>query len=140
MNTLEIKTDSHGIAVITIDLKDRSMNVVSPEFMNEFDQAIDQVIEDENIRGAVVASGKSAFIAGADLLQLVDEIVPGADPRDAYARWSFLQQLYRKLETLVMDRGPKPDAPKPNATPTPGRTPKQPKPKPADEDAEFNDE
>jgi 3-hydroxyacyl-CoA dehydrogenase/enoyl-CoA hydratase/3-hydroxybutyryl-CoA epimerase len=99
MNTLEIKTDSHGIAVITIDLKDRSMNVVSPEFMNEFDQAIDQVIEDENIRGAVVASGKSAFIAGADLLQLVDEIVPGADPRDAYARWSFLQQLYRKLET-----------------------------------------
>jgi len=99
MNTLEIRTDSDGIAVITIDLKDRSMNVVSPEFIAEFDQAIDQVVGDDDIKGAVVTSGKSSFIAGADLLQVVDEIVPGADPKQAYARWSVLQQLYRKLET-----------------------------------------
>ncbi len=99
MNTLEIKTGNDGIALITIDLKDRSMNVVSPEFIAEFDQAIDEIAGDDNIKGAVVTSGKSSFIAGADLLQVVDEIVPGADPKEAYARWSGLQQLYRKLET-----------------------------------------
>lgn len=99
MKTLDIKTDSNGIALITIDLKDRSMNVVSPEFIAEFDQAIDQVAGDENIKGAVVTSGKSSFIAGADLLQIVDEIVPGGDPKVAFAKWSGLQQLYRKLET-----------------------------------------
>ena len=99
MNTLDIKTDSNGIALITVDLKDRSMNVVSPEFIAEFDQAIDQVAGDENIKGAVVTSGKSSFIAGADLLQIVDEIDPGADPKAALAKWSGLQQLYRKLET-----------------------------------------
>ena len=99
MNTLDIKTDSNGIALITIDLKDRSMNVVSPEFIAEFDQAIDQVAGDENIKGAVVTSGKSSFVAGADLLQIVNEIDPGADPKSALAKWSGLQQLYRKLET-----------------------------------------
>ena len=99
MNTLDIKTDSNGIALISIDLKDRSMNVVSPEFIGELDKAIDQVAGDENIKGAVVTSGKSSFIAGADLLQIVDEIDPGADPKVAFAKWSGLQQLYRKLET-----------------------------------------
>ncbi|MBT8103618.1 MAG: enoyl-CoA hydratase/isomerase family protein [Gammaproteobacteria bacterium] len=99
MKTLDIKTDNDGIALITIDLKDRSMNVVSPEFIAEFDQAIDQVADDESVKGVVVTSGKSSFIAGADLLQIVDEIVPGADPNQAYEKWSGLQQLYRKLET-----------------------------------------
>ncbi|MBT8089548.1 MAG: enoyl-CoA hydratase/isomerase family protein [Gammaproteobacteria bacterium] len=99
MNTLDIKTDGNGIALITIDLKDRSMNVVSPEFIAEFDQAIDQLAGDEKIKGAVVTSGKSSFVAGADLLQIVDEIDPGADPKVAFAKWSGLQQLYRKLET-----------------------------------------
>jgi len=99
MNTLNIKTDRDGIAVITIDLKDRSMNVVSPEFIAEFDQAIDQIVNDESIKGAVVTSGKSSFVAGADLLQLVDEVDPEADPKVAFNKWSSLQQLYRKLET-----------------------------------------
>ena len=99
MNTLELKTGSDRIAVITIDLKDRSMNVVSPEFIADFDQAIDQIVGDDNIRGAVVTSGKSSFVAGADLLQIVDEILPGADPKAAFEKWSGLQRLYRKLET-----------------------------------------
>jgi 3-hydroxyacyl-CoA dehydrogenase/enoyl-CoA hydratase/3-hydroxybutyryl-CoA epimerase len=99
MNTLELATGKDGIAVITIDLKDRSMNVVSPEFIAELDQAIDQVAGDDDIKGAVITSGKSSFIAGADLLQIVDEIQPGADPKVAFAKWSGLQQLYRKLET-----------------------------------------
>ncbi len=99
MKTIEINTDSNGIMLVTIDLKDRSMNVVSPEFIAEFDQVIDQLVSDEGIRGAVVTSGKSSFVAGADLLQIVDEIDPTADPKDAFARWSVLQQLYRKLET-----------------------------------------
>lgn len=99
MNTIEIKTDSSGIAVLTIDLKDRSMNVVTPEFLSEFDQAIDQIVADESIKGAVIASGKSSFNAGADLLDIVDEIDPGADPKEAFAKWGGLQQLYRKLET-----------------------------------------
>ncbi|MGI9247639.1 MAG: 3-hydroxyacyl-CoA dehydrogenase NAD-binding domain-containing protein [Woeseiaceae bacterium] len=99
MNTFEISTDSNGIALITIDLKDRSMNVVSPEFIDEFDQAIEQISGDESIKGAVVTSGKSSFIAGADLLQIVDEIDPAADPKEAYAKWSGLQLLYRRLET-----------------------------------------
>ena len=99
MNTIEIKTDSNGIALITVDLKDRSMNVVSPEFIAELDQAVDQISGDDSIRGAVLTSGKSSFIAGADLLQIVDEIDPTAYPKEAFDRWSSLQQLYRKLET-----------------------------------------
>ena len=62
-----VETDSDGIAVITWDSPDKSMNVIDQSVLEELDKIIDQVAGDEAIKGAVIASGKKAFGAGADL-------------------------------------------------------------------------
>ncbi len=99
MKTMQLNVDADGIAIITIDIADRSMNVLTPELIAELDSLVDRVIADEAVRGVVVTSGKDSFIAGADLMEILDEIDPDGDAVQAYRKWHGLQSAYRKLET-----------------------------------------
>jgi 3-hydroxyacyl-CoA dehydrogenase/enoyl-CoA hydratase/3-hydroxybutyryl-CoA epimerase len=99
MNTIDINIDGDGIAVATIDVKDRSMNVLTPEFMSELGEFVEQVATDDKIKGAVLTSGKDSFIAGADLMQLVNTFESGKRAEEVYADCRTLQQMLRRLET-----------------------------------------
>lgn len=44
-----------------------SQNLVSPEWIAEFDGAVTELAADENVIGVIVTSAKPAFMAGADL-------------------------------------------------------------------------
>ncbi len=99
MSNIEFSTDADGIALLLIDLKDRSMNVVGPDLVAELGELVTKVTDDDGIKGAVIASGKDSFIAGADLMEIVDEIDPTADPKDVYEKWGNLSMIYRRLET-----------------------------------------
>ena len=65
-----LDTDADGIALVTWNMPDRSMNVFTEEVMNELDRIIDQVVADAGIKGAVITSGKDSFSGGADLTML----------------------------------------------------------------------
>jgi 3-hydroxyacyl-CoA dehydrogenase/enoyl-CoA hydratase/3-hydroxybutyryl-CoA epimerase len=67
MEFLNLAVDADGIAVITLDNRQESVNLVSPEWIDAFIAAIEQVAADGNIRGAIITSAKSSFMAGADL-------------------------------------------------------------------------
>jgi 3-hydroxyacyl-CoA dehydrogenase/enoyl-CoA hydratase/3-hydroxybutyryl-CoA epimerase len=67
MKTLTLETDADGIATVTLDDASKPMNVVSPEWIEEFIETIERIAADPGIRGAIVTSAKSAFMAGADL-------------------------------------------------------------------------
>ena len=99
MKIFDYAVDSDGVAILTFDLEGRSMNVLGEEVIRKLDELIDQVVADESVKGAVIASGKPTFCAGADLLDIVDEIDPTADPKDVYEKFVPLQMVYRKLET-----------------------------------------
>jgi 3-hydroxyacyl-CoA dehydrogenase/enoyl-CoA hydratase/3-hydroxybutyryl-CoA epimerase len=51
-----VDTDADGIALVTWNMPDRSMNVFTEEVMNELDKIIDQVVADAGIKGAVITS------------------------------------------------------------------------------------
>jgi len=98
--TLKIETDSDGISLVIIDLPGQSMNVWNEALMREFAAWVDEFVADENVKGAVITSGKkSGFLAGADLRMLgSSDRAPGtgADPFDS----AFgLNRVLRKLET-----------------------------------------
>jgi len=99
MKTIKFEIDADGIAVLTIDVKDKPMNVITPEFMDEIAESADRIASDENIKGAVITSGKDSFMAGADLKELVDVFEQGRDIKEVYTWCRKLQQAYRKLET-----------------------------------------
>jgi 3-hydroxyacyl-CoA dehydrogenase/enoyl-CoA hydratase/3-hydroxybutyryl-CoA epimerase len=63
----KVETDADGIALVTWDMPDRSMNVFTLEVMDELEKIIDQVVADAGVKGAVITSGKDSFSGGADL-------------------------------------------------------------------------
>ncbi len=46
-----VETDADGIALVTWDMPDRSMNVFTEEVMDELDKIIDQVVADAAHQG-----------------------------------------------------------------------------------------
>jgi len=104
-----IETDADGIATVTWDSPEKSMNVFSVEVMDEFDALIDTWVADEAVKGIIITSGKSTFSGGADLNMLEDIAgeyqamlqSEGALPAKErlMERGSQMSWLFRKLET-----------------------------------------
>ena len=97
--TLHYKLDKEGIVTLTIDVPDRSMNVLTPELTREIAEYADKVSGDDKVKGVVIVSGKNSFIAGADLKDLVTAYDRGATLKQCYDWSQELSQAYRKLET-----------------------------------------
>ena len=56
-----------GVLVATIDMPERTMNVFSAELMDALETLMDRVERDVAVRSVVLTSGKTNFLAGADL-------------------------------------------------------------------------
>ncbi|PHR60107.1 MAG: 3-hydroxyacyl-CoA dehydrogenase [Robiginitomaculum sp.] len=76
MKHFSLEIDKDGIALVTFDSPGRSMNVLSSDVITEINEWVANIAEDDNIKGAVVTSGKSAFCAGADLAEMGSNFGP----------------------------------------------------------------
>uniref|UniRef100_A0AC34FXK1 Uncharacterized protein n=1 Tax=Panagrolaimus sp. ES5 TaxID=591445 RepID=A0AC34FXK1_9BILA len=64
LKTLSINVQD-GIAVVKLDVPDAKENSFTQEVANDFRKVVDQIQQDDNIKGVVVMSGKpNSFIAG----------------------------------------------------------------------------
>ncbi|HEX2017770.1 MAG TPA: 3-hydroxyacyl-CoA dehydrogenase NAD-binding domain-containing protein [Aurantimonas sp.] len=105
----KIDTDADGIALVTWDMPDRSMNVFTEEVMNEFDRIVDATAADAGIKGVVITSGKKgSFTGGADLKMLSGMFErfeakkrenPDAAIQELFDAAGRMSWLWRKLET-----------------------------------------
>ena len=97
MRHLKIEKADDGFATLILDNADESMNVVSDVFIAEMDEAIGQLKNDDAVKGVIVTSGKKAFMAGADLKQLVQ----GYGKLSAKQAYEFSQRataMHRAIE------------------------------------------
>ncbi|MGB3389499.1 MAG: FAD-dependent oxidoreductase [Pseudaminobacter sp.] len=103
-----VETDAEGIALVTWDMPDRSMNVFTEEVMDELGAIVDQVASDDAVKGAVITSGKETFSGGADLtmLQKMLSLFAAEQQRDhdkavrlLFDNVGRMSTLFRKLET-----------------------------------------
>ena len=109
MASFKLDVDSDGIALVTWDMGDRSMNVITMDVIAELGTVVDKVANDAAIKGVVITSAKPAFCGGADLTML--ESMRGLytdmvskQGEEAAAKMVFdesrkLSQLYRRIET-----------------------------------------
>jgi 3-hydroxyacyl-CoA dehydrogenase/enoyl-CoA hydratase/3-hydroxybutyryl-CoA epimerase len=90
-----------GILLATIDMPGRPMNVFSTDLMNSLERLLDEVATRPEIRGVVIASGKQAFLAGADLemVQGYTERAKRASDDELHTTCGRLGRLFRRLET-----------------------------------------
>jgi 3-hydroxyacyl-CoA dehydrogenase/enoyl-CoA hydratase/3-hydroxybutyryl-CoA epimerase len=109
MANFTFDVDADGIALITWDMADRSMNVINSDVIEELGKLLDKITGDAAIKGAVITSGKEAFCAGADLTMLermggiyANMVKNEGDEAAAafvFAESRKLSQLYRRIET-----------------------------------------
>ena len=93
--------DADGIALLTIDYPGKTMNVIDQAFMDSLSACVERVAADPTIRGAIITSGKDAFVAGADLIAMEANLDSmGDDPVEVLVeKCASLSQLLRRLET-----------------------------------------
>ena len=65
-----VETDGDGIALVTWDMPGRSMNVFTEKVMDELEAIVEAVAADENVKGAIIRSGKRDFSGGADITMI----------------------------------------------------------------------
>ena len=95
-NAITMNVGADGIAVATMDLPGRPMNVVNDELMTALAQVVERVAGDETIRGLVLASAKADFCAGGD----IDRMSKWQDPREPFDASMAMKAVLRRMETM----------------------------------------
>ncbi len=67
MKHIKYKLDADGIAFITWDVENSSVNIMNAETMPEFFERMEAALQDDAVRGIVINSDKNDFISGGDL-------------------------------------------------------------------------
>jgi 3-hydroxyacyl-CoA dehydrogenase/enoyl-CoA hydratase/3-hydroxybutyryl-CoA epimerase len=99
-DSIRFEVDGDGVALLTIDLPNANMNVFNGQLIDDLDTCVDRVLSDDAIKGAVITSGKPAFLAGADLNMLGGQ-AGGAEIslEEQFAGTFRLNSILRKMET-----------------------------------------
>jgi 3-hydroxyacyl-CoA dehydrogenase/enoyl-CoA hydratase/3-hydroxybutyryl-CoA epimerase len=99
-DTIQYTVDSDGVALLTFDLPGKSMNVLTPEVMQDLEALVEKAAADAAVKGLVLTSGKAgSFIAGADIKDMVTAYDRGITPREGYEFSYGLNRTLRKMET-----------------------------------------
>jgi 3-hydroxyacyl-CoA dehydrogenase/enoyl-CoA hydratase/3-hydroxybutyryl-CoA epimerase len=97
MRHLKIERSDNGVAILTLDNADAPMNVASDAFIAEMTDAIATLKADAEVTGVILTSGKKAFMAGADLKELV-QAFGTLTVKDAFAFSQRATAMHRAIE------------------------------------------
>lgn len=98
---IDLHIDADGIALLTIDQSGRSMNVIDWALADALSARLDELAARSALRGVILTSGKSSFMAGADLAIMADMApAPGVGLLQAAERIGRIGGVLRRLETL----------------------------------------
>lgn len=86
-----------GIATVTIDQKDRGLNVISTALSKALDECISGLAVDPAVTGIILTSGKSSFVVGADLAEICEFIALG--PQQGRPDLTLPSNQIRRMET-----------------------------------------
>ncbi|NGY07050.1 3-hydroxyacyl-CoA dehydrogenase NAD-binding domain-containing protein [Solimonas terrae] len=99
-NTIRFELSDDGIALLSIDVPDRPMNVLTPDLQAELAALVERVASSDSIKGAILTSGKvGGFVAGADLKDFVGAYDRGITAAQAAAISRDMSASLRRLES-----------------------------------------
>ncbi|MEM8658281.1 MAG: 3-hydroxyacyl-CoA dehydrogenase NAD-binding domain-containing protein, partial [Pseudomonadota bacterium] len=105
MTTFHYAVDADGVATLTWDQPDTSMNVMTRAGFEEFETLFDKAMADEAVKGVIVTSGKKDFAGGMDL-NVLASIRAEAGDNPAKGLFDFTMnghRILRKVERNLMD-------------------------------------
>ncbi|NYS23490.1 enoyl-CoA hydratase/isomerase family protein [Rhodobacteraceae bacterium 2376] len=105
MSDFHYSVDADGVATITWDIENRSMNVLSMEGLAELDAHIDTALGDDAVKGVIVTSGKPDFAGGMDLnvIARMKEMAGDQPEKGLFDGIMSMHATLRKIERAGMD-------------------------------------
>lgn len=94
MTAVKFELGADGVAVVTLDMPGRSMNVLNDELMGPYAEVLSKIETDPAVKGVVLTSGKKEFLAGADL----ENVYKITDPQVAFDLAEAFKSLLRRME------------------------------------------
>ncbi|WP_417808227.1 3-hydroxyacyl-CoA dehydrogenase NAD-binding domain-containing protein [Thioclava sp.] len=101
MADFKYELGSDGVAIITWDVPEKSMNVMSMEGFTLLDSFIDKALADDACKGVVITSGKPDFAGGMDLNVIAQMREGGAQA--IFDGVMSMHHVLRKIERAGMD-------------------------------------
>lgn len=96
-NTFTLQKQDNGVAILTMDVPNESMNTLKIEFGEEINAVLDDIENDTGIKGVVLISGKpNSFVAGADI-SMLDGCETAADA-ETIAKGG--QDVFNRIESM----------------------------------------
>ncbi|AUH34064.1 3-hydroxyacyl-CoA dehydrogenase NAD-binding domain-containing protein [Paracoccus tegillarcae] len=102
MTDFTMKKDADGVAIITWDVPNKSMNVLSMDGATALDGLIDDALADEAVKGIVITSGKKDFAGGMDL-NVIAGMKEQGGAQGVFDGVMSLHHMLRKIERAGMD-------------------------------------
>ncbi|MBO9467401.1 enoyl-CoA hydratase/isomerase family protein [Tropicibacter sp. R15_0] len=105
MTDFTMEKGADGVAVITWDVKGKSMNVLSTEALQALSDQVDDALADEAVKGIVITSGKDSFAAGMDLniIAKMKEMAGDNPAQGVFDGVMAMHGVLRKIERAGMD-------------------------------------
>ena len=88
-----------GILTLTIDQPDAQANVMDRHFIDGLEHHVNAALADDAVKGVLLTSAKSSFVAGADLKTLEASLAESKDAATLYAECRPFSALLRRIET-----------------------------------------
>ncbi len=98
MTDIQRTTLDNGIVVLTLDRANSKTNLIDDAFTQEFDTVVAELKAQQDLRGVIVESAKSTFVAGGDLALL--STVTDDNANQVIALLDRFRHSLRELETL----------------------------------------
>jgi len=105
MTNFHYSVDADGVATITWDIENKSMNVLSMEGLAELDAHIDTALNDAAVKGVIITSGKPDFAGGMDLnvIAKMKEMAGDQPEKGLFDGIMSMHATLRKIERAGMD-------------------------------------
>ena len=94
--TIHYEKDDKGIVVLSMDLENRSQNVINDSLLDALKKVTQKLFSEDGFAGVVLTSKKKDFLAGADL----DKLYTVTDPQELMEWLEDFKAIMRKLETM----------------------------------------
>lgn len=98
MSTVKASVIENQIAIVTFDRDDSKTNLIDAAFTRDLKAEVDSLVANESLKGIVLESAKSTFVAGGDLKMLGSITDENTD--EAILLLEDLKASFRSLETM----------------------------------------